>query len=70
MSNQLPPLAQGLGGKDAAPLVLAVNDRLRRISLALAANAGATGTAGATGPPGPAGGDTGDVTINGIAVTY
>jgi len=41
MSVQLPALPQGIGGPDAQALVVALNDRLRRISQAL----GSTGTA-------------------------
>lgn len=32
MSVQLPPIPQGTGGTNGSPLVLAINDRLRRIS--------------------------------------
>jgi hypothetical protein len=55
---QLPMLPQGAGGPAAQDLVLAVNDRLRRISLGLSDLTGAAGPAGppgAIGPPGPAG---------------
>lgn len=50
MSKQLAPLPQGIEGQK---LVLAVNDRLRRISLAL--GTGAPGKTGAPGSPGGAG---------------
>ena len=53
MSVQLPLLPQGVGGAEAQALVLALNDRLRRISQALGPGApGAPGAAGAAGAPG------------------
>jgi hypothetical protein len=67
---QLASLPQGIGGPTAAQLVLQINDRLRRISLAFGDISG--GIAGATGPAGPRGasGDSGDVSIDGTPVTY
>jgi hypothetical protein len=56
---QLPALPQGVGGPDAAQLVLAINDRLRRISTALQQ----IDTATAAAPPASGtstGGDAGD----------
>lgn len=50
----LAALPQGVGN-DGNALVLAVNDRLRRISAALATSSGTTGATGATGAPGAAG---------------
>jgi hypothetical protein len=47
---QLPALPQGIGGPDAVQLVLQINDRLRRIALALGDAAGSgNGSAGSAG---------------------
>ena len=50
MPIPLAPLPQGVGNADLQPLILQINDRLRRISALVG-----TGEAGDKGPPGPAG---------------
>jgi hypothetical protein len=66
----LAPLPQGVAGSD---LVLQINDRLRRIALAL--GTGTAGSAGPAGPPGPPGAGAGvqdgtvGVTIDGAGST-
>jgi hypothetical protein len=55
MKVQLAMLPQGAGGPTAQDLVLAVNDRLRRINTALLAAGGAVGPPGAPGAPGAPG---------------